>query len=259
MKRLGTIHRKLPEKLLLLGILVGLTLASARAIDADIPALMRNGDQMLEVLKKLLSPDWAYIPKVFPALVETVQMAIAGTALGVACAVPVAFLATTEMTGMKWLTAISRGILNIIRTIPDLLLAAIFVAVFGIGPFTGTLALAVFTFGMVSKLVYESIDTIDRAPLEAFHAVGATRGQAAVHAVFPQIRPNVISYSLYALEINVRASTVLGYIGAGGIGVTLQASMSLMRYDRVSVIVLMIFVVVLVIDLVSAWARRRFL
>lgn len=249
----------MPERLVLLGILLVLLLASARAIDADIPALLGNSDQMWEVFKKFLTPDWAYIPKILPALIETIQMAIAGTALGVAFAVPAAFLATTEMTGLRWLTVVSRGILNIIRTIPDLMLAAIFLAIFGIGPFTGMLAIAVFTFGMVSKLVYESIDTIDRAPIEAFHAVGATRGQVAVHAVFPQIRPNTISYSLYALEINVRASTVLGYIGAGGIGVALQASMSLMRYDRVSVIVIVIFVVVLAIDVVSAWARRRFL
>lgn len=255
----ATIHRNLPKHLAFFAVFLILLLISAKAIDADIPALMANGDQMMEVLRRLVAPDWGYLPKVLPALVETIQMAIAGTSLGAVFAIPVAFLATTQTTGVRWLTVLCRGILNIIRTIPDLLLAAIFVAIFGIGPFTGMLAISVFTFGMVSKLVYEAIDTIDLAPLEAFDALGATRAQASVHAVFPQIRPNVISYTLYALEINVRASTVLGYIGAGGIGVTLQASMSLLQYNRVSVIVLVIFVVVLGIDLLSSWARRRFL
>lgn len=259
MKLRDTIHRRLPEHLLLLVVFLALLWGSARSADADLIALLGNTDQMVEVLKRLASPDWSYIPKVLPSLIETIQMAIAGTALGVAFAIPVAFIATTEMTGMRWLTMLTRGVLNLIRTIPDLLLAAMFLAVFGIGPFTGMMALAVFTFGMVSKLVYESIDTIDSAPIEAFQAVGASRPLIAVHAVMPQVRPNIISYSLYALEINVRASTILGYIGAGGIGVALQSTMNLMRYDRVSIIIIVIFIVVMVIDLVSAWARRRFL
>lgn len=254
-----TVHRQLPVRLALFSVFLILLLVSAGAIDADIGALVRNGDQMAVVFTKLLTPDWAFIPHVIPALIETVQMAIAGTFLGTVVAVPIAFLASTEVSGSKSITLWCRAILNIVRTVPDLLLAAIFVALFGIGPFTGMLALAVFTFGMVSKLVYESIDTIDRAPIEAFQAVGATRGHIAVYAVLPQIRPNVISYALYALEINVRASAVLGYIGAGGVGVTLQAAMGLLRYGRVSVIVIAIFAIVLAIDLTSSWVRRKLL
>lgn len=259
MRLADSIHRRLPVQLVFLAVFVVLLSSSAVAVDVDLPAMARNSDQMLVVLQRLLSPDWAYLPQLIPALIETVQMAIAGTALGVAVALPVSFLASVETSGNRIVTLACRGILNVIRTIPDLLLAAIFVAVFGIGTFTGTLAIAVFTFGMVSKLLYESIDTIDHAPLEAFIALGSTKSQLAVHAVLPQIRPNVISYTLYALEVNVRASTVLGYIGAGGIGVTLQSAMGLMRYDRVSIIVIAIFGVVLTIDLISAWARRRFL
>lgn len=253
-----SLHRRLPVNLVFVAVFVVLLWLSARAVDADPATLVRNGDQMLVVLQKLLRPDWTFLPTVIPAIAETVQMAIAGTFIGVVFAVPVAFCATTEVSG-RAVTLVCRAILNVIRTIPDMLLAAIFVALFGIGAFTGMLAIAVFTFGMVSKLVYESIDSIDRDPIEAFHALGATRGHVSVHAVLPQVRSNIMSYALYALEINVRSSTVLGYIGAGGIGVTLQASMSLLRYDRVSVIVIAIFAVVLVIDLVSSWARRRLL
>ncbi|AZI58715.1 phosphonate ABC transporter, permease protein PhnE [Nakamurella antarctica] len=259
MKLAASIHRKLPVQAAIAAVVIVILVASAKAIDTDLFSLAGNLDQMGVVFSKLASPDWSYLPKVLPAVAETLQMAITGTILGAAAAIPIAFLATAPMTGSRLLSTIVRGFLNIIRTVPDLLLAALFVAVVGIGLFTGMLAIAVFTFGVVSKLVYEAIDTIDQGPVESLTAVGATRTHVARYAVVPQILPNMISYTLYAFEINVRASTVLGYVGAGGVGVTLQASMGLMRYDRVSVIIISIFVVVLAIDAFSAWARRRLL
>ena len=144
-----------------------------------------------------------------------------------------------------------------IRTIPNLLLAALLVAVIGIGEFTGVMTIAVFTFGMVSQLIYEAIETIDYGPIEAAESIGANKVQTAVWSVFPQILNQIASYTFYALEINVRASTVLGYVGAGGIGVILNSSLALLRYDRVSVIILMILVVVIIVDGLSEAIRRR--
>ncbi|KAB1648461.1 phosphonate ABC transporter, permease protein PhnE [Pseudoclavibacter endophyticus] len=259
MRLTDTIHRRLPLHLATLALIAILLVSAVHATGADPVHLLRNGDQMLIVLTRLLSPDWGYLPSVLPALAQTVQMAIAGTALGVAAAVPVAFAATSVVSGTLLVTAPLRMVLNVVRTIPDMLLAGIFVAVVGTGAFTGTIALAVFTFGMVTKLLYEAIDTIDRRPLDALVATGAGRSALAVHGVLPQVRPSLVSYALYALEVNVRASAVLGYMGAGGIGVTLQSTMGLMRYDRVAVIILAIFVVVLVIDLISGAVRRRLL
>jgi phosphonate transport system permease protein len=139
------------------------------------------------------------------------------------------------------------------------MLAALFVAVVGIGPVAGIFALTIFTFGMVSKLFYEAIETIDPGPLEALRAAGGNRIEIIRFAVFPQIANYFVSYVLYAFEINVRASTVLGYMGAGGIGVYLQQALSMFRYDRVGVIVLVIFVVVLAIDYVSGKTREALL
>ena len=119
------------------------------------------------------------------------------------------------------------------------------------------LTIAVFTFGLVSQLVYEAIETIDEGPVEAAESVGANKVQIAFWSVAPQIMSQVAGYTLYALEVNVRASTVLGYVGAGGIGVILNSSLALLQYDRVSVIILMILVVVAVVDAVSEAARRR--
>lgn len=259
MKLQDTIHRGLGTKTLLVGIFLVCVYFASDLSEVNIADLVGNSEQIGIVLSKMANPDWAYLPRVFPALIETIQMAITGTVIGVALALPVSFLSTTIFTNNAWITGFFRAILNIIRTIPDLLLASLFVAVFGIGTFTGMLTIAVFTFGMVSKLFYETIDTIDLKPVESLTSVGATKMQTARFAIIPQIMPNVISYSLYAFEINVRASTVLGYVGAGGIGITLQAAMSLMRYDRVSVIILVILAVVATIDLLSAWARRKFL
>ncbi|MGB3413961.1 MAG: phosphonate ABC transporter, permease protein PhnE [Microbacteriaceae bacterium] len=259
MKLQDTIHRGLPTKLAIFAIFLLCVWFGAGKSEVDLGALLGNSEQIAIVMQRLMQPDWSYLPTVIPAMIQTVQMAIAGTFIGVVFALPVSFLATTLITNNRLITGICRGILNIIRTIPDLLLASLLVAIFGIGTFTGMLSIAIFTFGMTSKLYYEAIDTIDLKPVDSLISVGASKTQTARFAIIPQILPNVVSYSMYAFEINVRASTVLGYVGAGGIGLILNHSMSLMRYDRVSVIILAILVVVAVIDIASSWARRRFL
>ncbi|GGH34451.1 phosphonate ABC transporter, permease protein PhnE [Microbacterium album] len=259
MRLSDTIHRRLPLHLAFAAAFVLLLALSGATVGADTGRLFGNLDRAGNVIGRMLSPDWSFLPSVLPALRETVQMAIAGTALGTALALPVSFLATTTVSGSRVVTSAVRAVLNIIRTIPDVLVASLLVALVSIGPFTGMLAITVFTFGFISKLFYEAIDTIHHGPVESLASVGATRPQIAVHAVLPQIMPNVVSYTLYVLEINVRASIVLGMVGAGGVGVPLQSAMGLTRYDRVAVIVIAVFAVVLVIDAVSAWARRRML
>ena len=212
---------------------------------------------MTAFMKRFLNPDFSYIPKIVGPMILTIKMSVVGTVAGVILAVPFAFLATTVVTKNSILTGIIRFFMDVIRTIPNLLLAALLVAVIGIGEFTGVMTIAVFTFGMVSQLIYEAIETIDYGPIEAAESIGANKVQTAVWSVFPQILNQIASYTFYALEINVRASTVLGYVGAGGIGVILNSSLALLRYDRVSVIILMILVVVIIVDGLSEAIRRR--
>ena len=182
---------------------------------------------------------------------------LVGTALGVLFAVPVAFLGTTVVTGNRLVTSAIRFFLDIVRTIPNLLLAALMVAIVGIGEFTGVMTIAVFTFGLVSQLVYEAIEAIDEGPIEAAVSVGANKVQVAFWSVAPQIMSQVAGYTFYALEVNVRASAVLGYVGAGGIGIILNSSLALLQYDRVSIIILLILVVVAAVDGLSEAIRRR--
>ena len=190
-------------------------------------------------------------------MIKTLKMSALGSLIGVVLAIPVSFLATTIVTKNEIITQFFRLVLNIVRTIPNLLLAALLVAILGIGDATGVVTIAVFTFGMVSQLIYETIETIDLSPIEAAESVGANKLQTAVWAIWPQIMLNVLSYFFYAFEINVRASVVLGYVGAGGIGVTLSNALGLFRYDRASLIIITIFIVVLIIDSLSEAIRRR--
>lgn len=222
----------------------------------DFTQLFANLGDFTEILVKMCSPDWGYLDKITNPLLETIKMSIVGTLIGSVIAFPYALLVSQNIVKNKIVTGVFRFILNIIRTIPNLLLGAIFVAIIGIGAVTGVFALAVFTFGMVSKLFYEAIETIDEGPIEALTAVGASKMQIIRYGVLPQVMSYYISYVLYAFEINVRSSTILGYIGAGGIGLFLERALSMYRYDRVGLIVLVTFIVILVIDEISNRSRE---
>lgn len=207
----------------------------------------------------MLRPDWSYSTIIVEPLLQTIQMAIVGTTFGALIALPFSLLAARNILTIPWLSGIFRFLLNIVRTIPDLMLAALFVAVVGIGPVAGVTSISIFSFGMITKLFYESIETIEAGPIEAVTASGGSKLAIIRYAVLPQVTSHFLSYLLYAFEINVRASTILGYIGAGGIGVFLQRSLSQFRYDQTAIIVLAIFIVVLLIDTISNRVRERLL
>ncbi|KRL53329.1 phosphonate ABC transporter, permease protein PhnE [Furfurilactobacillus rossiae] len=238
-------------------ILIGLLIVSNKFLRLDFNALIQNFDQFLALLKDMMHPDWKSAPFVVQPMMETIQMALIGTTVGTLLAIPAAVIAARNVITNKWITGAVRIVFNIVRTLPDLLLAALFVAIAGIGPYAGVLTLTIFSFGMITKLFYECIETIDNGPLEAILTTGGKRSAMVVFAVLPQVYSRFVSYILYTFEINVRASTVLGYLGAGGIGQQLQTSLSEFRYDQTAVIILAILVVVLAIDGVSNFARER--
>ena len=238
MKLKDTIHFNWYKHLFIV-LVIGLCVtASAAVTEADILDVLGNLEQMSGFLSRFLKPDFAYIPKLIGPMISTLQMSVTGTALGVLFAVPVAFLGTTVVTGNRLVTSAIRFFLDIVRTIPNLLLAALMVAIVGIGEFTGVMTIAV-------------------GPIEAAVSVGANKVQVAFWSVAPQIMSQVAGYTFYALEVNVRASAVLGYVGAGGIGIILNSSLALLQYDRVSVIILLILAVVAAVDGLSEAIRRR--
>lgn len=256
MKIKDTVHFQWYKSAFIVIIIAICFFASASLSEVSFTEVFSNLDQAFAFIKELSNPDFTYLPKIIVPMIKTLKMSALGSIIGVAFAVPVSFLATTIFTKNEFITQIVRLFLNIIRTIPNLLLAALLVAILGTGSATGVVTIAVFTFGMVSQLIFETIETIDMEPIEATESVGATKLQVAVWAIWPQIMLNVLSYFFYAFEINVRASVVLGYVGAGGIGVTLSNTLGLFRYDRASMIIISIFIVVLIIDYISETVRK---
>ncbi|GAA3638279.1 phosphonate ABC transporter, permease protein PhnE [Lactobacillus hamsteri] len=242
--------------LIWLVIIVAGLFISVNVTNTHISVLFANFSQFSDIFVQMSHPDWSYLGAVIPLLLETIKMAILGTVIGSVVAFIYSLLIARNIIKNKVVTGILRFIMNIIRTIPDLLLGAVFVAIVGIGPVAGIFALAVFTFGVVVKLFYEAIETIDPGPIEALTAVGANKLQIIWFAVLPQIMTYFISYVLYAFEINVRASTVLGYIGAGGIGLYLQQTLQVFDYAKTGTIIIVIIVVVVLIDYVSSKSRE---
>lgn len=257
MKIKDTVHFQWYKSFFIVFIIVICFIGSSILTDASFVDAISNLDQAGLFMKELSNPDFSYFPKLIDPMIKTLKMSALGSLIGVIFAIPVSFLATTIFTKNEIVTQFFRLILNVIRTIPNLLLAALLVAIIGIGDATGVITIAIFTFGMVSQLIYEAIETIDLAPIESCESVGANKLQVAIWAIWPQIMLNVLSYFFYAFEINVRASVVLGYVGAGGIGVTLSNALGLFRYDRASLIIITIFVVVLIIDNLSEYIRGR--
>ncbi|MCQ2009867.1 MAG: phosphonate ABC transporter, permease protein PhnE [Sporolactobacillus sp.] len=231
--------------------------SASKQTGVSLVELFSNLSNMGALLAQMFPPDWSYFNYVTSAMLETIRMAVLGTTFGGIVAIPFALFASRNIVKKGWIAIPFRFVMNLIRTIPELLLAALFVPIFGIGFVSGIFALAVFSFGVIAKLAYESIEAIDKGPLEAMTAVGANKLQWIFLGVIPQVVAPYMSYFLYCFEINVRAATILGYVGAGGIGLYLSRTLGFLQYDRVMSIILYTFVVVLIIDGLSNRIREK--
>jgi phosphonate transport system permease protein len=239
---------------------VGITLISVSeewGIGLDIGSIIEDLGRGLPIIAQLLNPNWGFLPRVIEPLIETFQIAVVAAFIGCGLALPITFFASRVTAPNHPTLTISRGILSVVRAIPDFLYALIFVAAVGIGPLPGILALIFFNVGVVAKLLSETVDAVDSGPIEAADAAGSGRTQMVRWAVLPQVLPNYVAFSLYAFELNVRASTVLGFVGAGGIGFLLRTQYQFLQWSNVSVIIICLFVIVFVIELVSIRLRRR--
>ena len=230
---------------------------SVKVTGFNFATLAKRGEQFFVILGDMFPPNWKYSSQVWGPLFDTIKMSLLGSFIGTVAAIPFAVLASTNIIKSRVVVSLSRLLFSLVRTLPTLVVALIATYVFGLGTLAGTTAIAVFTFGLVSQLVYEAIEAIDEGPVEAAVSVGANKVQVAFWSVAPQIMSQVAGYTFYALEVNVRASAVLGYVGAGGIGIILNSSLALLQYDRVSIIILLILVVVAAVDGLSEAIRRR--
>ena len=246
------------KRYITIGTVLALIIGSAIVAKFSMLEVFLKLWKLWDLLDRMFSaPDFTNIDGIITPMIETIRMAIVGTVIGAIIALPVAVLAANNFIKTKWVHVPLRLILNVFRTIPALVLGSLFVVVFGTGPFSGVVALSIFTFGLVSKLTYESIEAIDYGQVEALISLGANKLNILKFAIMPQILPQYVSYTLYGLEVNIRAAAVLGYVGAGGIGQTFEYYLSWRRFDRVGAIIIVSFFVVLIIDFVSSSIRRR--
>ena len=223
----------------------------------DLAVIVSRFSKMLDLLKKIFHPNWEFFPKVVSPLLDTIKMSILGTVIGCAIAMPVAILASSNINRNAVIVSIFRFILALIRTLPTLVIALVCALIFSLGTFSGTVAIAIFTFGVVSKMLYESIETIDMGPFEAMEALGANKFQAFWSACVPQILPVYLSHCLYCFEMNIRASAILGYVGAGGLGITINERIGWRDYESLGMVLLTLFVVVAFIEFFSAYLRKK--
>lgn len=223
----------------------------------DLVRLTEGLPRMTHWLAQAWPPALHELPVFWMRMGETLAIAFLGTLLAVVAAVPVAFLAARSVSPVPWLRLPLRGLLNVFRGVDSFVFALILVAAVGLGPFAGLMGVALHTWGSAAKLFAEQIES---APLEASAALqvgGAGRWVAFRFALLSDLAPAWASVGLYLFEFNVRASTVLGVVGAGGIGQELKASMDLLDFARLATILIVILVAVSAIDAISAWIRQR--
>lgn len=241
-------------------ILIFLVLAiwwSLHMTGFDFSIIVRKFSKISDILVKIFHPNWDFFPKVVGPLFDTIKMSILGTVIGCALALPVSILSSSNINHSVAVVSVLRFILGLIRTLPTLIIALVCALIFSLGTFSGTVAIAIFTFGVVAKMLFESIETIDMGPFEAMEALGANKFQAFWSACVPQILPVYLSHSLYCFEMNVRASAILGYVGAGGLGITINERIGWRDYNSLGMILLSLFVVVVAIDFFSEYLRKK--
>jgi phosphonate transport system permease protein len=230
---------------------------SWRLAEVDLSRLASGLPKLGQWLVRAWPPNFSELPIFIQRVGETVAMAAIGTTVATLLAIPIALLATRNLTPFPALYLPARWLLNALRGIDAFVFALLFVASVGLGPFAGVIGIALHTCGSAAKLI---ADAAENAKLDALHAIettGASRIVSVCYALVPDLLPVVLSSMLYLFEFNVRASTVLGVVGAGGIGQELKNSMDLLDFPRLFTIIILIFIVVTVLDQLSGWLRKR--
>ena len=240
------------------GLVLTLLAASWKGADMRPLDLIRDSGNMATYAAEFFPPDFGQWRMFVHEMVITLQIALWGTALAVVTAVPLALLASANLVPW-WVYQPMRRVMDATRAINEMVFAMLFVVAVGLGPFAGVLALFVHTTGTLSKLFSEAVEAIDPRPVEGIRATGAHKLAEIAYGVIPQVMPLWLSYSLYRFESNVRSASVVGMVGAGGIGVILFEVIRSFEYAQTCAVLLMLIVTVSLIDMVSSWLRQRFI
>lgn len=230
---------------------------SVSALDIEWAFFADAHEQAADLIERMWPPRWSYLPRIVQPLIETLHIATLGTMIAIVFALPVAFLAARNTTYNQATWLIGRAMLVLSRSINTVIWGLLFVAIFGPGPVAGICAVAARSIGFIAKLVAEAIEEVDAGQIEAVESTGASTLQVYGVAILPQILPVLIGTSIYRWDINVRESSVLGFVGAGGIGLLLYASINQFAWSQAIVILIAILGIVIISEALSAYVRSR--
>lgn len=237
--------------------IAGLTVWAASGTEVNLVKLIGGVPEIIALLKRMLPPNTATLGGLLWPMVETMEMALLGTTLPIFLAVPLSFLAAGNTSPHKSVLVCARVFAAFLRTVPDLVWGMILVSAVGLGAMPGVLALTLHAIGGLTKMFYEGIENVPKGPVDAFYALGASRSRIVLFVIIPSVLPTMISSVLLYWEYNNRSAAVLGLVGAGGIGIALTQALADFRYRDVSMCLLVIVVVLVAIDLLSAHLRKR--
>ncbi|WP_132058447.1 phosphonate ABC transporter, permease protein PhnE [Halorussus amylolyticus] len=239
-----------------LGTLVILAVAW-RSMEVNYDYVASAPREVGDLVARMYPPDVAYTTEIVGPLIETINISILGTGLAIVLAVPVAFLGAENTSPNRLTYWFGKFIISFTRSVNVIIWALIFVVLFGPGALSGVLAIAVRSVGFTAKLIAEAIEEIDHGQVEAVTATGASTVQTFVYGVVPQIKPAFVSVATFRWDINVRASTIIGFVGAGGIGVALQTNINYFNWSAVLTILIAILGIVLLSEGISAYLRKK--
>ena len=238
-------------------LLITLVLIS-EDLEIDYVELFTNSSgYFIDILGRMLPPDFSNFNKLMVAMLETIEIAFLGTFLAIVLSIPIGLFSARNLAPNFIVYQIARIITIFFRAIPEFIIAMILVIAIGFGAIPGVLALGLHTMGFLAKFYAEDIEHINKGPIEALTSSGATKGQIISFAVIPQIIPSFVANNLYILDRNVRMATMLGIVGAGGIGYELQSAFRMFEYPKVSAIIIIIFVTIFIIDNMSSLIRSK--
>ena len=237
-------------------VILGAIVWSAVETEVSLGRVVEGLPFMGDFLRRMIPPDLSVLGNALRGAMETIQIAVVGTAVAAVLALPMGFAAARN-AAPPWLFYWARSLLNAFRAVDTLVYALFFVAAVGLGPFPGVLAVMVYTATVLAKLYSEAIEAIEPGPVEAVRATGATTLQVLRWGVLPQLVPQFLSFTLYRFETNIRAAAVLGFVGAGGIGFYIQTYLRLLNYPAAATVLLVLIGLVMIVDFASSRLRAR--
>ena len=241
-------------------ITLGILLITSVIIDLEINFINLFTDSInyfYDIFSRMLPPDFSNFNQLVFSMIETIEIAILGTFIAIVLSIPLALLSAKNIAPNIVVYLIAKTITVFFRAIPEFIIAMILVIAIGFGAMPGVLALGIHTMGFLAKFYAEDIEHINKGPVEALKSFGASKRQIISFAIIPQIIPSFVANNLYILDRNIRMATMLGIVGAGGIGYELQSSFRMFEYPRVSAIIIIIFVTIFLIDGLSSYIRSK--